>query len=214
MQYPYWGFPYGYGGIGWPFTGPVGFPNGYPNGFQATTPAVQSGVVLQTRALITNPALPPTIMYDIRVTGELGSTAFPEAMVYSATPGVAGYQTVNYGGTLAANTVIALLGIETDTILINGVTSTAVVGLPIPTTVSGLLLQLNTQYNNKAVFTLVSGNIHVASVTLGSASSIVILLGGPSLFAALPGFVSLATPVFGVASGLDQATAAYEVLVK
>lgn len=109
-QWPYWGFPFPFG-CGLNGSGFVGFPNTYPNGFTSTTPAIQSGVVLQVRILFTtsNPPV-PTIMYDVRVTGEMGTTPFPESMVFPATAGVAGYQTVQYGTALTYNSVVNIPG--------------------------------------------------------------------------------------------------------
>ncbi len=214
-QYPYWGFPFGFGGYGfgypYGFESGVGYPNGYPNGFTSTTPAIQSGVVLQGRILISTSTNSPTIMYDIRVNGELGTTPFPENMVFPATPGVAGYQTVNYGGALTYNTPITVTT-QTDTIYVDGTAMTLQLTPTYPTTVAAFLAAVNALFLNKAVFTLVGGNIVVTSDVAGSESSVVIVLGSPSLFAALPGFVAVETGVPGVASGLEQAQAYYATL--
>src|SRR5277367_2681005 len=101
-EYPYWGFPYGtYGYYGAPFYN--GGPGVYPNGFTSNTPAIQFGTVLQTRILITLSTIAnPTIMYDVRVQSELGTTCFPQNMVFPATAETQGYQTINYGGTLTS----------------------------------------------------------------------------------------------------------------
>lgn len=210
-QYPYWGYPYA--GCGFPFEAPGGFSqNTYPNGFTNTTPAIQSGQVLQTRILFTNAALPATIMYDIRVTGEMGTTPFPEDMVFPATAGTSGTQTVNYGGTLTENTTITVTTSMSDTVYVDGAPIAIVIPTSVPTTISALLSVLNTQYTTKAVFYLTSGNIVAASRATGVLSTIVIQPGSTSLFANLPGFVNYEIAIPGVASGLDQAQAYYATL--
>lgn len=219
-QYPYWGYPYPFG-CGFPIQGPVGYPNTYPNGFTSTTPAIQSGVVLQVRILFTtsNPSV-PTIMYDIRVTGEMGTTPFPENMVFPATAGVAGYQTVQYGAALNYNTVIAVNNTLTDTMYIDGTPvvlqlPAPTIAVPSPTTMSALLSILNNKYNGQATFTIVAGNLVVTSATTGSASSVVIVENATpasSLLNTLAAGMVIQTAVPGVASGLDQAQAFYATL--
>lgn len=217
-SYPYWGYPYpNTYGCQYPIGGPVGYPTNYPNGFTSTTPAIQHGVVLQTRIMFTttNPSV-PTIMYDIRIDGEMGTTVFPENMVYPATPGVAGYQTVDFGGTLTINTPLAVTsGTYTDTFYIDGTPITVSIDLSTVSTISAFISAMNNNVAivGKAVLSLVSGNIVVTSVTTGVTSSVVVVEGTSPIFASLPGFVGLTVAVPGVASGLDQASAAYDLLV-
>jgi hypothetical protein len=214
-QYPYWGYPYP-NGCQYPIGGPIGYLTNYPNGFTSTTPAIQHGVVLQSRILFTtaNPPV-PTIMYDIRLDGEMGSTVFPENMVYPATAGAAGYQIVDFAGSLTTNTPIAVPPASyVDTFYINGAPVVVSIDLSTVLSVAAFIAAMNNILANKAVLSLVGGNITVTSVLVGAASSIVINEATPPIFASLPGFGSILTAVAGVASGLDQASAAYDQLVK
>lgn len=218
--YPYWGFPYPFG-YGFPLEGPVGYPNTYPNGFTSTTPAIQSGVVLQSRILFTtsNPTT-PTIMYDIRVTGEMGTTPFPENMVFPATPGTSGLQNVVYGAALNYNTVIAVTNLLSDTMYIDGTPvvlqlPAPTIAVPSPTSMSALCSILNSKYNSQATFAIVGGNFVVTSTVTGETSSVV-LVANPTLANSLLNTIAagmvIQQAVPGVASGLDQAQAYYATL--
>jgi hypothetical protein len=217
-QYPYWGYPYpNTYGYCYPVGGPVGYPTNYPNGFTSTTPAIQHGVVLQTRIMFTttNPPV-PTIMYDIRIDGEMGTTVFPEAMVYPATPGTAGSQDVSYGGTLTQSTAIVKPSATyTNTIFVNGQPNIISVDLSTTPTLANALIAINSQLTG-AMVTLVGGNLSIVSALLGTTSSIYVTTDilNPDIFGNLPGYVGFLPPVTGTASGLDQATAAYEAMVK
>lgn len=219
-QYPYWGFPYPFG-CGYPFGGPVGFPGNYPNGFTSTTPAIQSGVVLQVRILFTtsNPSV-ATIMYDVRVTGEMGTTPFPENMVFPATAGVAGFQTVEYAAPINYNTVIAVTNLLSDTVYVDGTPVVLqlpppTIAVPSPVSMSALLSILNNKYNGQATFTITGGNLVVTSAVTGEMSSIIIVENATpanSLLNTLAAGMVIDTAVPGVASGLDQAQAFYATL--
>lgn len=213
-QYPYWGFPYPYG-CGFPIEGPIGYPNSYPNGFTSTTPAIQSGVVLQTRIMFTtsNPSV-PTIVYDIRVNGEMGTTVFPENVVYPATPGTAGSQAVSYSPGLTQLTPVSQVSASyRNTIYVNGQPQIVTVDLSTTPTVGNVITAMNAQLTGAAI-TLVGGNLIITSALVGSTSSIYVSAGTPDIFSNLPGYQGFLPPVTGTASGLDQATAAYEALVK
>ena len=214
-QYPYWGYPYPYG-CGFPVQGPVGYPNSYPNGFTSTTPAIQHGVVLQTRIMFTtsNPSV-PTIVYDVRIDGEMGTTVFPENMLYPATPGTAGSQGVSYGGTLTQLTpVVQPSNTYRNTIFVNGQPQIVTVDLSTTPTIGNVLTAMNAQLTG-AVITLVGGNLEITSALIGDTSTIYVSTNAPNpdIFSNLPGYLGFSPPVTGTASGLDQATAAYELLV-
>ncbi len=218
-EYPYWGFPYNYG-CGGPYGYPFynGGPGIYPNGFTSNTPAIQSGVVLQTRILFTtaNPST-PTIMYDVRISGELGTTVFPENMVFPANAGTAGYQTVNYGGTLMIGTVIALPSAAYSALIyVDGAPYTVTIDLSTTSNIAAFIATFNTNaISAVASVALNGGNLTVTSSTTGVTSSIVIIDQTPNpLFGSLPGFVGYDVSVPGVESGLEQAQAYYATLVK
>lgn len=213
-QYPYWGFPFNYGWNGYPFYN--GGPGIYPNGFTSNTPAIQSGVVLQTRILFTtnNPST-PTIMYDVRVTGELGTTVFPQNMVFPATLGTSGSQTVNYGGTLLIGTIVALPSATyTAVIYVDGVPYTVTMNLSTISNIAAFIATFNTApISAVASVALDGGNLTVTSMITGVTSSIVIIDGTTPLFGSLPGFVGYNAAVPGVVSGLEQAQAYYATLI-
>lgn len=210
-QYPYWGYPYV---TGWPYNGPIGYSTNYPNGFTSTTPAIQSGVILQTRILFTNTTVGPTIMYDVRLVGEYGTTTFPESNVYPGNVATAGTQEVDYNGTLIQTTAIVATGVHTTTIVVDGQPHVVTVDLSTTPTLANVLTSVNAQISGEALVVLTGGNLVVKSNSVGSASTIYIVPGAPDIFADIPGYVSVLPPVVGEPSGLDQATAAYELLVK
>lgn len=213
-QYPYWGFPYiGAGYENFYSPGPIGYPNSYPNGFSGTTPAIMSGQVLQTRILVSQQTTSPILMYDVRITSQLGTVSFPSNMVFPSTPGTAGSQPVNYNGTLTNITVVSKQpGTYIATIYVNGVANAISIDLSTTSNIAAVLANINAILGASAAATLSGGNILITSTTLGAQSSIVI--ADTSLFNNLPGFVSVGPPTPGTASGLDQATAYYETLVK
>lgn len=210
--FPYWGFPYNN------CVGPIiGFPNTLPNGFTSTTPAIQSGTVLQTRIMFTtsNPSI-PTIMYDIRITGEMGTTVFPENMVYPSTPGTSGSQGIGYGGALTQLTAISQPSdTYRNTIFVNGQPFIVTVDLSTTPTLANVLTVMNAQLTG-ATITLSGGNLAITSDLIGVTSTIYVSTNAPDpdIFSNLPGYIGFTPPVTGTASGLDLATAAYEALVK
>lgn len=224
-QYPYWGFPFvGAGFANFYSPGPVGYPGSYPNGFSSTTPAIMPGQVLQSRILMSTQQPSPIIMYDVRITGQLGTVSFPESMtlasgevldmVYLNTPGTSGTQEVNYNGTLTNSTVISKASSSyTATVYINGAPAVVTIDLSTTTSVASFIAAFNSNTNisGKAILTLSGGNLVVTSDTIGVSSSIVIV--DTNLFSSIPGYVSIIAPVPGVASGLDQATAALEKII-
>lgn len=211
-QWPYWGFPFGNScGFG-------NFNNGqgaYPNGFTSKTPAIQSGQVLQTRIMFTvnNPSV-PTIMYDIRVTGELGTTPFPENMVFPATPGTAGEQDVNYAGSLTQLTpVLQPPNTYRNTIFVNGQPQVVTVDLSTTPTVGNVITAINAQLTG-AIVTFKLGNLAITSSLIGDTSTIFVSTNAPNpdIFSNLPGYVGFSPPSTGTASGLDEAQAYYATL--
>lgn len=218
-QYPYWGFPFvNCGYPAFPFeTGFCG-PGAYPNGFTSTTPAIQSGTVLQTRILFTSSApTTPTIMYDIRIDSEFGTVPFPESMVYPATPGTAGQQTVSYSPALTQLTPVSMpTNTYRNTIYVNGQPFVITLDLSTTPTVGNVVTAINAQLGVAATVTFASGNLQITSALVGATSSIYVATNAPNpdIFSNLPGYQGFLAPSVGTASGLDQATAAYEVLVK
>lgn len=206
-QYPYWGYPYN--------CNPVGYPYNYPNGFLSTTPAIQSGQVLQTRILFTTSApSTPTIMYDVRLSNELGSVSFPQANVFPATAGTAGSQGIDFGATLTSITPIALPSATyTSTVYVNGMPIVLSVDLSTTPTFSTLVAVLNVQLGVNASISIAGGNLVITSALVGSTSSVYVQAGSPDIFTSLPGYVGFFASVPGTASGLDEATAYYETLV-
>src|SRR5208282_693354 len=172
QEYPYWGYPYG-DGYGWyggyPYGGYPYYGNGsYPRGFTSTTPAIESGVVLQGRILITASTNSPTIMYDIRLNGEMGTTCFPQNMVFPATAGTSGYQTINYGGTLTSGTVVALpSALYSAIVYIDGAPAVVTLNLSTMTNIAAFILAFDAAIGPTANVTIVGGNLQVTSTTVG-----------------------------------------------
>ncbi len=213
-QYPYWGFPYiGAGYENFYSPGPIGYPTSYPNGFSATTPAIMSGQVLQTRILMSQQIASPIVMYDVRITSQLGTVSFPANMVFPSTAGTSGSQEVNYNGQLLYTTAISLTTTNTATIYVNGTPYSISVDMTTITSIASALAAVNAVLGANATATLVNGNILITSTTVGSNSSIVI--NDVNFFSSLyTSFVGINQPKPGSPSGLDQATAYYETLVK
>jgi hypothetical protein len=162
----------------------------------------------------TNPSV-PTIMYDIRIDGQMGTTVFPESLVYPSTPGTSGYQIANYTPALTSNAILGLPSTTySNTFYINGAPQTISMDLSTMITVANVLVALNSQLVGATV-SLVSGNLVVTSNTIGSGSTILVTNGTSvqTIFGNLPGSTGFSAPVLGTASGLELATAAYEALV-
>jgi hypothetical protein len=139
-------------------------------------------------------------MYDVRINGEMGSTSFPETMVFPATAGVAGSQTVNFAGTLTYNTPIAVnfdtaavatmsysvqltgtttitkpSGQYTATITINGVGYPISIDLSTTPTVSAFLTALNVQLGSLATASVANGNIIITTSAKGVSATLAIV---------------------------------------
>jgi hypothetical protein len=218
QEYPYWYNGFGWDGYGWygsPYYG-YGYVGGYPRGFTSTTPAIESGTVLQGRILITASTNSPTIMYDVRLNGAMGTVSFPEDMVFPATAGTAGSQTINYNGTLTPSTPITLASANyTATVYVDGTPTTVTINLSTTDNISVFMGAFNAIMGSQATLTLSAGNLLLTSLTTGVTSNVIIVDAAVNpLFGSLPGYIGAETSVPGVASGLDQAQAAYALLVQ